>query len=1596
MPITKPKTSRESTNPKKVKSKHKKPKQPNVRFQIVDYFNQDRTNEHLGLSNDLDPTIPSSDASYVEKKILSWWNWCKNTLYPQVNNYRLHIFGRTEDYKSICTHVNEFKPYMYVKLPTKWKSNTPEYGKFKEWILKELWLNNRFTPKKIPKYDPANRPGKAAFTNIDYKNVPIVGDPNDRKCPLRWNAFYKCLKKYGLVDEMLYLVGVDRFTYVKRNILKKFTEGKKFPFVRIVCNSKKGFNRVKNVFQHNKNKTWDNYEAVPTVVTIPECNVENHIFPLYEADINPICRFTDHANVKGCGWAYVTSYTKPLADLTKCNIDIETSWKNIYPLEKDGLANMVMAFYDIECDSSHGEFPMAKKKYTMTVNEILTEFQRLYTLKSVQHEIRIKIADGESNDEEYVLSTRQQNIMNTKIPNMDVHFIKDLLRAAFMKGSEEHTISRVYWKKKTKLSMSKWDLWEKDLTNHVPTVEAYFDYIRNTTKGKGYVKAIDELYKMMNQKFLSRKMKEFIEKNIEKAKIGAFLRINGKIIAECASKINQYISVDYNASALQGTALSAEKQKNMYKARAILDKYLPPIKGDSIIQIGTCLKRQGESEIYKNHILTLGTCNDIPNAEVVVCKDEGDLIMKWKQLLEDEDVDVMLGYNNYEFDYPYIWKRAEETGVLDQYRTLSKFKDKLSYMREKKLSSSALGDNIWEEIDNVGRAHIDLMRVIRDDVTINLDRYTLDFASSVFMRGGVHDCVYDEESDTTVICTNSVNGLHEESYIKFSYTKCHTDDYYNEGEKLKITEIIKDFTYIKDTGDGEEIKTNAFRVKGKVKLNITNKYSWTMAKDDVSPADIFRLQKGSAEDRCIIAKYCLKDVILTVELADKLTVLVNKTGMANVCCVPLMWIFTRGQTAKTYSLVSKECRNLGYVIPTLYRKESGSYAGAVVLPPNPGIYVKRPVAVLDFGSLYPSIIINNNMSHETLVRDIKYKGKKGAKLLRKRGYDFKDIHIYDWVQQDDGVYKRVLVRTHRFIQPKKEADGSVKEENRGIIPRILLKLLGARASTRAKIKYKTLTMKNGDKLIGLYDKKKGVLVDEHGNKHPVDENDIVSMVDTYSDFEKEIFNGLQLAYKVSANSVYGLLGASVSPIYCPEIAESTTADGRRLLEFAGTYTKENYRDRNFTYTNLNGEKEEIYIESTEVVYGDTDSIFVLYNIKNKAGEYIYNREAVKASIDISLDVEKNITPLFGYPHKLEYEKTFWPFMLVSKKRYAGDKYEFNAHKCKQTSMGLVTKRRDNAKIVKYVYGGILDIIMGEKDVEKGIVFMQQCIRDIMAGKFDFDKFVITKKLKGYYKNPNSIAHKVLADRMGERDPGNKPKVNSRLPYAYIKVEDVYETPPTDSDEQPPEPPPNHHIEALSEILGETGDLELQQLEDVAKEMNVSIAKVLTDVLGKKPTIVHMKKIMPGHDIEVYRKIKNDAKLVQKKPKPKKRRKRKPKKKKILQGDRIEHPKFIKEHSLELDFLHYVTNQVSKPVSQIFGLQLEKLDKKYQYPYDDKYYATKYQEFLLRYKHKEKPDMEADKKVRELRMKMAQKLLIEPILTQLEAQEEAKNSCKSRE
>ena len=70
--------------------------------------------------------------------------------------------------------------------------------------------------------------------------------------------------------------------------------------------------------------------------------------------------------------------------------------------------------------------------------------------------------------------------------------------------------------------------------------------------------------------------------------------------------------------------------------------------------------------------------------------------------------------------------------------------------------------------------------------------------------------------------------------------------------------------------------------------------------------------------------------------------------------------------------------------------------------------------------------------------------------------------------------------------------------------------------------------------------------------------------------------------------------------------------------------------------------------------------------------------------------------------------------------------------------------------------------------------------NLIEGKVSMDKLAITKALRGYYKNPNQIGHAVLAERIGKRDPGNKPKAGDSGYNSYVKFEAEMNAGPSES------------------------------------------------------------------------------------------------------------------------------------------------------------------------------------------------------------------------
>ncbi len=177
-------------------------------------------------------------------------------------------------------------------------------------------------------------------------------------------------------------------------------------------------------------------------------------------------------------------------------------------------------------------------------------------------------------------------------------------------------------------------------------------------------------------------------------------------------------------------------------------------------------------------------------------------------------------------------------------------------------------------------------------------------------------------------------------------------------------------------------------------------------------------------------------------------------------------------------------------------------------------------------------------------------------------------------------------------------------------------------------------------------------------------------------FRKAVLNGRQLALKISANSVYGLTGATTGKLPCLQIASSTTSFGRQMIE----KTKEEVEKK---YNIANG-----YSHDAQVIYGDTDSVMVKFGTKDLA-------EAMK----LGEEAANYVSSKFVKPIKLEFEKVYFPYLLINKKRYAGLYWTKTEKYDKMDTKGIETVRRDNCLLVQTVIEKVLRMILIDRDVQ---------------------------------------------------------------------------------------------------------------------------------------------------------------------------------------------------------------------------------------------------------------------------------------------------------
>ncbi|CAI0414268.1 unnamed protein product [Linum tenue] len=418
----------------------------------------------------------------------------------------------------------------------------------------------------------------------------------------------------------------------------------------------------------------------------------------------------------------------------------------------------------------------------------------------------------------------------------------------------------------------------------------------------------------------------------------------------------------------------------------------------------------------------------------------------------------------------------------------------------------------------------------------------------------------------------------------------------------------------------------------------------------------------------------LQDAYLPQRLLDKLMYIYNYVEMARVTGVPISFLLSRGQSIKVLSQLLRKSKEKGLVLP--YVKLAGSdqgttYEGATVLDAKKGFY-EKPIATLDFASLYPSIMMAYNLCYCTLVTP----------------EDVKKLNL-----PPECVNKTPLGET--FVKPSLQ---------KGILPEILEELIAARKRAKADLK------------------------------------------EAKDPFEKAVLDGRQLALKISANSVYGFTGATIGQLPCLEISSSVTSYGRQMIE----HTRKLVEDK---FTMRGG-----YEFNAEVIYGDTDSVMVQFGVPT-----------VEETMRLGTEAAEYITETFIKPIKLEFEKVYFPYLLISKKKYAGLYWTTPAKYDKMDTKGIETVRRDNCLMVKNLVTECLHKILMDRDVPGAVQYVKNIISDLLMNRLDLSLLVITKGLtKTGDDYEVKAAHVELAERMRKRDAATAPNVGDRVSYVMIE------------------------------------------------------------------------------------------------------------------------------------------------------------------------------------------------------------------------------------
>ena len=465
-----------------------------------------------------------------------------------------------------------------------------------------------------------------------------------------------------------------------------------------------------------------------------------------------------------------------------------------------------------------------------------------------------------------------------------------------------------------------------------------------------------------------------------------------------------------------------------------------------------------EPETRKKDIILFGDCSETELANVIKVKTEMELIETFQDLILKYDPDIVIGYNIFGYDYPYLENRLKRR--LKDWKPLGRLIGEKSEISSVSWSSSAYKNQDFNILEMPGRISIDVLPVVRRDFKLPL--YKLDFVAKHFLNRGKFDV--------------------------------------SAKQMFEAFELQK---YLNENCDINEIPDNFFKMwkknlsGKKLEIDERNKIILEKWKEQHKEYALDEMRK--------VVDYCVVDSDLVVDLFDKINIWIGLIQMSNIMGITPIQIFTRGTGVRMISQVYDEAFKSNIVMDEVDLPKM-SFEGGYVPIPLTGIHHNIPI--LDFKSLYPSIIISHNLDHTTLV----------PKHLESSIPD-EECHVIEWDDEieedsDSDSDSEEDVSPKKKVKKKKIIHHRYKfiKDKIGIMPRLLTRLIAERNKVRARQK----TVPKGS-------------------------------------LEWNVLEQTQLGIKCSSNAFFGACGSNFGKVRCPAIAAAITGKARESTKKMNAY-----------------------------------------------------------------------------------------------------------------------------------------------------------------------------------------------------------------------------------------------------------------------------------------------------------------------------------------------------------------------------------------------------------------------------------------------------------